>query len=133
MTDNEKRTELATAILPDTDTDNVLDAMLLNAGALILNRMYPFGYDETKTVPPRYERIQIQLAVELYTRRGAEGQTGHSENGISRNWSEESALLKMIPRNCGSVETSNVFSSKSQVILTPVPNEENTFDVSGVE
>jgi hypothetical protein len=103
MTDEEKRTDLATSILPDTDTDEVLDAMLANAGALILNRMYPFGYDEASTVPPRYERIQIQLAVELYTHRGAEGQTAHSENGTSRNWPEKSALLKMILPNCGSV------------------------------
>lgn len=103
MTDSEKRTELATSILPDTDTDEVLNAMLADAGALILNRMYPFGYKEDVTVPPRYERIQIQLAVELYTQRGAEGQNSHSENGISRSWPEKSALLKMILPNCGSV------------------------------
>lgn len=103
MTDSEKRTELATSILPDTDTDEVLNAMLADAGALILNRMYPFGYKEDVTVPPRYERIQIQLAVELYTHRGAEGQTSHSENGVSRSWPEKSALLKMILPNCGSV------------------------------
>ena len=106
LTDIEKRAELAKSILPDTDTDEVLNAMLANAGALILNRMYPFGYDETMTVPSRYERIQIQLAVELYTHRGAEGQTGHSENGISRTWPEKSALLKMVLPHCGSV-TSN--------------------------
>lgn len=100
---SDKRTELAKSILPDTDTDEVLDAMLANAKALILNRMYPFGYDENMDVPPRYERIQIQLAVELYTHRGAEGQTGHTENGISRNWPEKSALLKMILPHCGSV------------------------------
>ena len=105
LTDAEKRIELATSILPDTDTDDVLNAMLADAGALILNRMYPFGYAEDMTVPPRYERIQIQLAVELYTRRGAEGQTGHSENGISRSWAEESALLKKILPNCGSVSS----------------------------
>ena len=103
MTDSEKRTELATSILPDTDTDEVLNAMLADAGALILNRMYPFGYKEDVTVPPRYERIQIQLAVELYTHRGAEGQTSHSENGVSRSWPEKSALLKMILPICGSV------------------------------
>ena len=103
LTEIEKRADLATSILPDTDTDEVLDTMLANAGALILNRMYPFGYDEAMAVPSRYERIQIQLAVELYTHRGAEGQTSHSENGISRTWPEKSALLKMILPNCGSV------------------------------
>ena len=103
MTDAEKRIELTKAILPDTDTDEVLDAMLADAGALILNRMYPFGYDEALTVPARYERIQIKLSVELYTHRGAEGQTSHSENGISRSWPEKSALLKMVLPHCGSV------------------------------
>ena len=103
MTNEEKRVELAKAILPDTDTDEVLNAMLADAEALILNRMHPFGYKEDMIVPLRYERIQIQLAVELYTHRGAEGQTSHSENGISRNWPEKSALLNMILPNCGSV------------------------------
>ena len=103
LTDSEKIIELANSILPDTDTDVVLNAMLANARALILNRMYPFGYDESMEVPPRYDRIQIQLAVELYTHRGAEGQTSHSENGISRNWPEKSALLNMILPHCGSV------------------------------
>ena len=42
----------------------------------------------------------------LTAQRGAEGQTGHSENGISRTWPEKSALLKMVLPHCGSV-TSN--------------------------
>ena len=103
MTESEKRTELANRIAPDTDTNEVLDGMLSAAGALILNRMYPFGYDEAVVVPQRYEQIQIQLAVELYSQRGAEGQTGHSENGISRTWPEKNRLLSMILPHCGSV------------------------------
>lgn len=103
MTEIEKRSELANRIAPDTDTNEVLDGMLSAAGALILNRMFPFGYDEAVTVPPRYEQIQLQLAVELYTQRGAEGQSGHTENGISRSWPEKSRLLSMIAPHCGSV------------------------------
>lgn len=103
MTDIEKRTELAAMIAPDTALDAVLDGVLFSAGALILNRMYPFGYDEGVTIPPRYERIQIQLAVELYSQRGAEGQTAHSENGINRSWPEKNRLLSMIVPHCGSV------------------------------
>ena len=103
MTENEKRSELANRIAPDTDTNEVLDGMLSAAGALILNRMFPFGYTEAQTIPPRYEQIQIQLAVELYTQRGAEGQSGHTENGISRSWPEKNRLLSMIMPHCGSV------------------------------
>ena len=103
MTNAEKRAALATALTPDTDTDEVLDGVLADAEALVLNRMYPFGYPEETVVPSRYERIQIQLAAELYSKRGAEGQTGHSENGISRNWPETSALLNRVMPHVGSV------------------------------
>ena len=106
MTNAEKRAALATTLAPDTDTDEVLDGVLADAEALVLNRMYPFGYPDGTAVPPRYERIQIQLAAELYSKRGAEGQTSHSENGISRSWAEQSALLKRVLPHVGSV-TSN--------------------------
>ncbi len=106
MTSAEKRAALAVTLAPDTDTDEVLDGVLADAEALVLNRMYPFGYPDGTVVPSRYERIQIQLAAELYSKRGAEGQTGHSENGISRNWPEKSALLNRVLPHVGSV-TSN--------------------------
>lgn len=103
MTDLEKRNALAISISPDTENDDVLDGLLSSAGSLILNRMYPFGYADGMQIPARYENIQIQLAVELYTQRGAEGQTGHSENGINRSWPEKNRLLAMIVPMCGSV------------------------------
>ena len=103
MTGSEKLTTLKALISPDTETDAVLQAILSAAEAMVLNRMYPFGYPDGPAVPGRYEPIQLQLAVELFTKRGAEGQTNHSENGISRSWSEKSALLNGIVPNCGSV------------------------------
>jgi hypothetical protein len=103
MTNAEKRAALAATLSPDTDTDEVLDNVLADAEALVLNRMYPFGYPDGTAVPARYERIQIQLAAELYSKRGAEGQVSHSENGISRTWLEESALLKRVIPHVGSV------------------------------
>lgn len=103
MTHSEKIVALKTAISPDTESDEVLGALLLDAEALILNRMYPFGYPDGAIVPARYEQIQIMLAVERYTKRGAEGQNSHSENGTSRAWPAESALLKKIMPRVGSV------------------------------
>lgn len=79
MTSTEKREALATSLAPDTDTDEVLDGVLADAEALVLNRMYPFGYPDGAVVPPRYERIQIQLAAELYSKRGAEGQVSNKQ------------------------------------------------------
>ena len=103
MTSEEKIQAMQAQISPDTDSDEVLGSMISLAEAMVLNRMYPFGYPDGTTVPARYEQIQIQLAVELYGKRGAEGQTSHSENGISRSWSESSPLLKRIMPHCGSV------------------------------
>ena len=103
MDNLEKRTMLAALLSPDTDTDEVLDSVLALAEAEVLNRMYPFGYSDGTAVPTRYERIQVQLAAELYTKRGAEGQSGHTENGTTRTWPSESALLRSIVPMCGSV------------------------------
>ena len=103
MDNSAKRTALAALLAPDTDTDEVLDTMIALAETEVLNKMYPFGYSDGTTVPVRYEMLQVQLAAELYTKRGAEGQTGHSENGISRTWPEKSALLARIVPHVGSV------------------------------
>ena len=103
MTNSEKIVALRVLLAPDTDTEEVLEGVVKLAEAMVLNRMYPFGYPDTAEVPARYEQIQVQLAAELYSKRGAEGQTSHSENGISRSWPEKSALLARIIPHCGSV------------------------------
>ena len=42
--------------------------------------------------PPRlkkflqYDSVQLEIAVYMLNKRGAEGQTSHGENGISRTW-----------------------------------------------
>lgn len=105
MTDVEKREALATLLAPDTDTDEILDAVISMAGDLILNKMYPFTFDIHSDVPTRYERLQVMLAAEIYNQRGAEGQIGHSENGISRTWGQNSRLLAQVMPYCGSVTT----------------------------
>ena len=103
MTEAEKVYAVTDRIAPDTADYDVLAGMVAAAGERILNRMYPFGYKEGTEVPSRYEQKQIQLAIELYNKRGAEGQISHSENGISRSWPEVSGLLADIAPMCGSV------------------------------
>ena len=106
MTIEEKIEAMRTGIAPEIeDNEEILKSELLDAEAMILNKMYPFGYDEAVTVPTRYERLQVKLAVELYTQRGAEGQTSHSENGISRSWPTVNRILAQIVPSCGSVVT----------------------------
>lgn len=103
MTTYEKITAMATALAPDEADNRVLESELLAAEGMILNKMYPFGYAEGTEVPARYERLQIALAVELYTQRGAEGQASHLENGVTRTWPATSKILAQIIPHVGSV------------------------------
>ena len=82
-------------------SDDVLVSYLAIAGRKIINRAYP--YDDTVTeVPRRYGYLQCEIAEYLLNKRGAEGQTSHSENGISRTYESagvpESMLSEVIPR-----------------------------------
>ena len=84
MTQAEKLT-LLKAMVGSSDTDDVLFAYLDIAGRKIINRAYPYDPEATE-VPKRYEFLQCEIASYLLNKRGAEGQTGHSENGISRSY-----------------------------------------------
>ena len=106
MTNEEKIKRLAVLISPDTAETELLSALIETAGGIVLSRRYPFGYPEGATVEARYEHIQIQIALELFSKMGAEGQTAHSENGISRSYEAADispSLLKRIVPLCGSV------------------------------
>ena len=68
-----------------TDEDALLLTLLSISAQKILERAYP--YDTTVTeVPARYETKQVEIAVYLYNKRGAEGQISHNENGINRTY-----------------------------------------------
>lgn len=84
MTDTAKM-DVIKAMTGTAEADEVLLAYLSLAGDKILNRLYPFR-DEDVEVPRKYQMLQCEIAVYLLNKRGAEGQTGHSENGISRSY-----------------------------------------------
>lgn len=106
MTILEKQARLAELISPDKASDSLLLFLLEQAEGIVLNRRYPFGPPEGAEVPVIYEHKQLQIAVELYTKMGAEGQTSHDENGIKRTWEAgdvSPALLRAIVPVVGSV------------------------------
>ena len=82
---HEEKLQLLKAMVGESDTDEVLLAYLNIAGRKIINRAYPYGTDETE-IPTRYDFLQCEIAAYLLNKRGAEGQTSHSENGISRSY-----------------------------------------------
>ena len=106
MTDVEKLDQLEVLISPDTASSDVLSFLLEQSEGIVLNRRYPFGVPEGAVVPVAYEHIQLQIAIELFSKMGAEGQTGHNENGVSRTWESgdvSQRLLKRIVPIAGSV------------------------------
>lgn len=103
MTIEEKIAEMSVGIAPDVADNEVLKTELMAAESMILNKMYPFGYEDGTEIPTRYERLQIKLAIELYTQRGAEGQASHSENGTTRTWPTVSRILAQVMPYVGSV------------------------------
>ena len=80
-----EKVQLLRAMVGESDTEEVLLTYLKIAGQKVLNRAFPYGTDEQE-VPPRYDFLQCEIAAYLLNKRGAEGQTGHSENGISRSY-----------------------------------------------
>ena len=107
MTNEEKITSLAVLISPDTADRDLLSILVDQAEGIVLNKRYPFGPPEGATVPPQYEHIQLQIAVELFSKMGAEGQTAHDENGINRTFESADvspSLLRRIVPVCGSVK-----------------------------
>lgn len=103
MTDQEKKTRL-TAITGEAD-DTVLSAFLAIAKEKILRKAYPFKeYSSSEDVPEKYENVQIEIAVYLLNKRGAEGETYHSENGINRSYENASvpdSMLKEVMPTAG--------------------------------
>ena len=106
MTNEEKITSLEALISPDIADKELLRKYIVLSEGIVLNRRYPFGAPEGATVPEQYEHIQLMIALELFAKRGAEGQMEHDENGIARKY--ESAdisptLLRRITPIVGSV------------------------------
>lgn len=98
MTKEQKLNKLS-SLTGETDME-LLSTYLEIAGSKIIAKAYPFRSDISK-VPTKYEMIQVDIAVFLYNKRGAEGETYHSENGINRTYETasvpDSMLANVVP------------------------------------
>lgn len=102
MLDSEKLTAIET--MTGEHDEDVLTIYNRIAGDKILARLYPWGYEGEKTVPEKYHSLQIEIAVYLINKRGAEGETTHNENGISRTYGSADVppiMLRAITPYCG--------------------------------
>ena len=86
-------------------SDMELEDILESAKAVILSRRFPFG-EQPEEIEAKYKDLQIRIAVEMFNKRGAEGETAHSENGVSRSYASANVsedLLKEITPKAGVV------------------------------
>ena len=106
MTQEEKIAQLKSMLGEEAPSNEELITLLLITKGAILNARYPLGEWQEEEVPTRYEHIQLLMCVALFNKKGAEGQTSHSENGITRQYETGDiphSLLKQIIPMAGSV------------------------------
>lgn len=90
-------------IMIDDNSSNtgVLSVYLDLARDVIKKRLYPFANTENVELDSRYDYKVLEIACYLYNKRGAEGETSHSENGVSRAYENghipQSMLADLIP------------------------------------
>ena len=104
MNETEKLAMLKVLLgITDNTQDAILTVYLTLAANKVLRKAYP--YDGTKTeVPSQYADKQCEIAAYLFNKRGAEGQTAHTENGISRQYERgdvPESLMGVIVPYCG--------------------------------
>lgn len=96
-----KKIEIISNMLDHSVDESVISTYLEMAGDIILNRLFPFGERPFDAVPSNYSQNEIDIAVYLINKRGAEGEKAHSENGVSRTYESggvpESLLANITP------------------------------------
>lgn len=98
MSESEKISMVKT--LSKETNDGTVSAYLAIAGAKICRRVFPFD-SEISEVPAQYVHMQVEIAVYLLNKRGAEGESSHTESGVSRTYENgdvpESMLRGIVP------------------------------------
>ena len=86
MTDNEKLAILKQMLdSGDTTSDAIATSYLHAAEKAVINLAYPFG-DGSEVMPEKYDYEQIEIALYMLNKRGAEGEMAHTEGGTARTF-----------------------------------------------
>lgn len=95
MSEDEKKVML-TVMTEETD-DDVLYTYLTLARNIILQKAFPYGTGEEE-LPAKYDSIHVEIAAYMMNKRGAEGETVHLENGVSRHYEDGSIPPSLLRR-----------------------------------
>lgn len=105
MTDAEKIV-MVKAMTDETD-DAVISAFLSMAGKAVCRYADPYSVNNADNTLSVYGDVQCRAAAYFLNKRGWDGQTGHSENGVSRSFEAADlppSLLREITPICGVVK-----------------------------
>lgn len=84
----------------ETDLE-ILSAYLDLAESAIITEVFPFGTG-CEEMPEKYESVQVRIAAYYLNKRGAEGETVHLENSVSRHYERgdlpASLLCELVPK-----------------------------------
>ena len=78
------------------DTGNYVQTYIDLAKAIVVGRLFP--YDPSKTwedVPAKHHMRTCEIAAYLVNKRGAEGETQHTESGVARQYASASVPAAM--------------------------------------
>lgn len=90
MTTDEKLSMVKTVLELSGNTEDARIKVYLTAAEKeILSWRYSLSSQKVTAVPEEYEMTQVFAVVAGYSQSGAENQTSHSENGISRSFKHE--------------------------------------------
>ena len=76
----------------DTSEDERLKVYLTASEKEILSWRYSYSEEMPTEVPAEYEMTQVYAVIAGYSQSGAENQTVHNENGISRTFKHEDMI-----------------------------------------
>ncbi len=86
--------------ISNSNEDALLTEHLLSA-IDVVNELRQYDAEDS-VVEPQYASVAVMMAESSYNKIGAEGQTSHSENGVSRHYGSDaypSALIsRILPR-----------------------------------
>lgn len=87
--------------IPEEKDSRILEDILESAMHIILGRRHPLGdfpVDEEGNLflENRYQDLQVRIAIELYNKRGAEGQMAHTENDVTRTYESASVSSSLL-------------------------------------
>lgn len=108
-----------------SENDDVLQFYLDNAGDIICDLR------KTDNVESQYLNTQIKIAIELFNKRGAEGQISHDENGIARSYEKADVSPSLLSQITPSVRTPFSTLTEVEVVEDEVVEDELPVEPEG--